>query len=277
MRTSTPTCRPTATCRSTSFAEQAVERGHHRDRDHRPCRLRARRAGVSVHDVRAARAHRPGSGRALGRSRRGHPVRRRAHLRPSVGGRHPRAPRAITPTTSRSARGTSDRARRTAASTSRPGSPDGRSARSWQPSFDEVGGRSHRPLRYDRPSRRRQALSRAARDGRRSRRRAGAVRADPPRPRRERDRAGDQYERAAPGGRRDLPARRDRGAVPGARRRADHDRLGRAPRRHLRVGARRRLPGRAAAGFEPLTFRRGDDSVVVPMATTPNAVGGRSL
>jgi len=33
----------------------------------------------------------------------------------------------------------------------------------------------------------------------------------------------------------------------------------------------------SAAGFDRLTFRRGDDSVVVPMATTPNAVGGRSL
>ncbi|HET8784645.1 MAG TPA: histidinol-phosphatase HisJ family protein [Candidatus Limnocylindrales bacterium] len=33
----------------------------------------------------------------------------------------------------------------------------------------------------------------------------------------------------------------------------------------------------AAAGFEALTFRRGDGSVVVPMATTPNAIAGRSL
>lgn len=31
------------------------------------------------------------------------------------------------------------------------------------------------------------------------------------------------------------------------------------------------------AGFDQLTFRRGDGSVVVPMATTPNAVAGRSL
>ena len=33
----------------------------------------------------------------------------------------------------------------------------------------------------------------------------------------------------------------------------------------------------AAAGFEALTFRRGEGPVVVPMATTPNAVAGRSL
>lgn len=33
----------------------------------------------------------------------------------------------------------------------------------------------------------------------------------------------------------------------------------------------------AAAGFEALTFRRGDGSVVVPLATTPNAIAGRSL
>jgi len=33
----------------------------------------------------------------------------------------------------------------------------------------------------------------------------------------------------------------------------------------------------AAAGFDALTFRRGDGSVVVPLATTPNAIAGRSL
>jgi histidinol-phosphatase (PHP family) len=33
----------------------------------------------------------------------------------------------------------------------------------------------------------------------------------------------------------------------------------------------------AAAGFDALTFRRGEAPVVVPMATTPNAVAGRSL
>jgi histidinol-phosphatase (PHP family) len=33
----------------------------------------------------------------------------------------------------------------------------------------------------------------------------------------------------------------------------------------------------AAAGFDALTFRRGDDSVAVPMSTTPNAIAGRSL
>jgi histidinol-phosphatase (PHP family) len=33
----------------------------------------------------------------------------------------------------------------------------------------------------------------------------------------------------------------------------------------------------AAAGFDSLTFRRGEGPVVVPMATTPNVIAGRSL
>ena len=63
-----------------AFAAQAVERGHRRDRHHRPRRLRAGRAGLRLHDVRAARADRPRGRRALGRPWRRHPVRRGDHL-----------------------------------------------------------------------------------------------------------------------------------------------------------------------------------------------------
>ena len=70
-------------------ARRARDRG---DRDHRPRRLRAGRSGVRLRRLRRPGADRSRRRRALGAAGRPDPVRRRAHLRPELGGRHPRPP-----------------------------------------------------------------------------------------------------------------------------------------------------------------------------------------
>ena len=74
--------------RSTS-TRAAVERGHRRDRDHRPRRLRPARRPRSPTRVRGSRADVRDAAERWATARRRHPVRRRADLQPALGGRHP--------------------------------------------------------------------------------------------------------------------------------------------------------------------------------------------
>ena len=95
------------------YAAAGARARHRRAGDHRPRRLRARRAGLRLRDLRRPRADRPRRRRALGAAGRRDPVRRRAHLRPLAGRRTSATTWPGTPTTSRSARSTTGSSRRT--------------------------------------------------------------------------------------------------------------------------------------------------------------------
>ena len=213
----------------------------------------------------------------MGRSRPGHPVRGRDHLGSSLGRRYRRAPARhaydFTIGSVHVYRGSPYAASNVAHMGRRPVARRDRGAVFRR----GRAGDPERPVRCVRPSRLRQALPRAACDRRRSGRGAGAVRAAAPRPGRERHGARDQHERAPTGGRRRpirppvIVARFRRARRPGG-----HDRLRCAPRRHVRLGARRGLRVAVAAGF--------DDSPSGAATSawrcrrhTPNAGAGRSL
>ena len=141
-----------------------------RARHHRPRRLRPVGAGLRAHDVQPARARRPRGRRALGRPRRGDPVRRRDHLGSTLGGGHPgppgatrlrlrdrlgpRLPRLAVRGRQRRRLGRGPVARRDRRAVLRRGR----------------GRCADRPVRRDRPHRLREALPRPARDRHRPRR-----------------------------------------------------------------------------------------------------------
>ena len=211
-------------------------------------------------DLRGSRTDRPRRRRALGATGRRHPVRRRADLRPSLGGRTSATTWPATPTTSRSARSTTGWTRHTSRDAWRPGSTAAR----WRRSSRRRSTRSRRRPGPGCSTPSATSTSSSATSTRTSPPAAlaggaRAVRADPAGARRERHGPRGQHERPAlrrSANRSRTPAIVARFRELGGRavtvgsdaHRAEHVRLG--------PGGRLRHRGRRPGSTE-LTFRRG--------------------